>query len=147
MKKVILFFVFLLIMGLFGGCSSDESRDQDTPDVYVPQYGDSLLIYAVNQDEVYAVYDPVSYQDNPEWVRKIIDADGKYYILFLYIFKGEHNGDVVYFIACDSCNSLGYFYDKNGEMLNVDTDYLTFFTETENWKMIYYFNVRMKLYY
>lgn len=140
MRKIFVLFGILLVIGLLSGCSSDE----DVPDVIVPQYGDSVLIYAVGHNEVKAVYEPVPYQDNPEWIKQIIDGEGIFYFLFLNVYKGERDVDVVYFISSDSSNSIGDFYDENGKRLIIETDYLSFFSETNNWKQIYYYNYKMK---
>ena len=140
MKKKCLLWISALLI-ILAGCSTDDEIEAKS-EMLKP--GDSVLVYAVNDKEVTALYEPVPYQDMPEWLQTMVDGKSKFYILYLHIYQGERNGETIYFICKETDNTIGTFYNKNGDYLQPNTDYLTFFSETSNWKLIFYYDYKLE---
>ena len=138
MKKLFLFFSMLLAMILLCACNSDDEKPDE-----VLRPGDYVTIYANGSHETRAVYEPMAYQDFPEWIKSIIDGKEKPYILYLRIFQGEKDGEAIYLTCSEMDDIIGTFYYRNGERFYPETDYATFFSETSNWKLIYYYDYKI----
>lgn len=139
MKKYLIVFGMLLTMGLLNGCSSDDEK----PEAKVLHPGDYVTLYAIGDNETKAIYEPVAYEAFPEWIKTIIDGQGKEYILYLHIYQGERNGEKIYFTCSEADDTYGTVFDKNGERMNLDVDYATFFSETNNWKLVFYYENKL----
>lgn len=151
MKKLLLMMSILLLTGLFFACSSsddingvsegqpstenseNENNDENGEKEMYLQPGDMVCVY----NNVKGVYEPISYHDASEWIKSIFEEDKVIYNI--YLFQGERNGTIVFYLHTDLDSSIGTFYDKDGERLLIETDYDTFFSETNNWKLIYYY--------
>ena len=138
MKKIFLFFSMLLAMGLSSACSSNGEKPDE-----VLRPGDYVTIYANGSHETRAVYEPMAYQDFPEWIKCIIEKKKKTYILYLRVFQGEKDGEAIYLTCSETNNTIGTFYNRYGERLYPETDFATFFSQTCNWKLIYYYDYKI----
>lgn len=137
MKRLFFVMVALFSEGLLCACSSDGVFSDDG----TLQPGDYVLIYSDGYGETRAVYDPISYQTAPEWIKSIIDGKGVDYY-HLCLFQGEKNGELIYFISADTDSTMGSFYDKYGERLAMEKkSYSEFFAETNNWKLIFFYKL------
>jgi hypothetical protein len=133
MKKIFLFFSMLLAMGLSSACSSNGEKPNDV----LLQPGDNVTLYGDGIYEIKAVYSPISYQDAPQWIREIIDNKEKH--LDIYLSQGERNGETIYYSQSVYNSSIGNFLNKDGEYIMIkDMSYIEFFSETSNWKLIFY---------
>ena len=127
MKKVLLLMGVLLTLGLFCACSnSNESSIEEGL-----QPGDIVCVYG----DVKAVYEPISYQNTPEQIKGVLEERGK---LNTYLYQGKRNGATIYLLRTAFDSSIGNFFDENWERVTIDTDYTSFFSETSNWKLIFY---------
>ena len=138
MKKLFLFLSMLLALGLSSACSSNGEKPDE-----VLRPGDYVTIYANGSHETRAVYEPMAYQVFPEWIKSIIDGKEKPYILYLHIYQGENDGETIYLIGSEMDDIIGTFYYRNGERFYPETDYATFFSQTCNWKLIYYYDYKI----
>ena len=134
-KKVFTMMLMLLalVLGAVGCSSDDESSEAEMlhPGDYVTLYSDGNII-------VKAVYEPISYNDAPEWVKVILNEKDNYYYKYIYLFKGEWKDEAIYFIHTEFDSTMGTFFNKNGEILTMNNmSYSDFFSETFNWKLIY----------
>jgi hypothetical protein len=126
MYKTFLISSILLLLGLFCACSSsgDEENDGLKPGDIVSVFGD-----------VKAVYEPISSQNAPEQIKPILlEKGGK----GVHLFQGKRNGETIYYLRTIIDSGVGNFFDENWERLIIDTDYTLFFSETSNWKLIFY---------
>lgn len=137
LKKVLFVLSILLSLGAISACNSDS----DITETKELLPGDSLVLYADGYGVTKAVYQPISYQNAPEWLQAIIDEKGKGNFE-LRVFQGEMEGDVFYLKWDDYYSSIGTFLDKNGERLSLEgkNSYSEFFAGTSNWKLIYYYS-------
>lgn len=136
MKKLLLILGVLLSLGMFCACSSDD----DKPDTGKFQLGDSVIIYGIGSDITRAVYQPIAYQDAPEWIKVIIDGEYEPYV-FLYLYQGEKDGEIIYLKNSQTDSMIGTFFDKNGKIFKVgEISYAEFFAQTSNWKLIFYYS-------
>lgn len=149
MKKVLLTMSILLSTGMFCACSksddltgvidgqssidSNENEEKNGEQEVSLQPGDMVCVY----NNVNGVYEPISYQEAPEWIKPILEECKA--ICNVYLFQGERNGSAIFFLHTDLDSSIGTFFDKDGERLLIETDYDTFFSETSNWKLIFYY--------
>ena len=138
MKKIFLFLSMLLAIGLSSACSSNGEKPDE-----VLRPGDYVTIYANGSHETRAVYEPMAYQDFPDWIKSFIDGKGKSYILYLHICQGEKDGESIYLVCSENDDIIGTFYNRYGERFYPETDYITFFSETSNWKLIYYYDYKI----
>ena len=138
MKKKCLLWISALLI-ILAGCSTDDEIEAKS-EMLNP--GDSVLVYAVNDKEVTALYEPVPYQDMPEWIQTMVDGKGKFYILWLYVFQGEKDNEKIYFTCSETDNTYGTAFNEEGEIIPLNTDYLTFFSEVKDWKLIYYYDYK-----
>ena len=128
--------LIIIAMGLFllTACSNDSDENPEPSNGYY-QPGDIVSVYP----GVNGVYEPISYQDAPEWIKPILEKEGWYNI---YLFQGERHGEIIYLKHSDlDSSSVGYFYDQNGEMIIIETSYESYFSETSNWKLIFYHKI------
>ena len=139
MKKLFLFLIMLLAIGLLSACSGDEEKLGEG----LLQPGDYVTIYANGDHETKAIYEPIPYQNFPDWIKSIIDGKEKTYILYLRIFQGEKDGEAIYLTCSETNNTIGTFYNRYGERLYPETDFATFFSQTCNWKLIYYYDYKI----
>ena len=151
MKKVIFVTGLLFSAGIFCACSNsdektenvkgqssiesseNENNDEDGEKEKNLQLGDIVCVY----NNVKGVYEPISYQEAPEWIMPILEECKA--ICNTYLFQGERKGNIIYFLHTDLDSSIGTFFDKAGERLLIETDYDSFFSETCNWKLIFYY--------
>ena len=150
MKKVLLTMSILLLTGMFCACSksddltgvvdgqssidSNENEEKNGEQEVCLQPGDMVCVY----NNVNGVYEPISCQEAPEWIKPILEEYKA--ICNVYLFQGERNGSTIFFLHTDLDSSIGTFFDKDGERLLIETDYDTFFSETNNWKLIIYYD-------
>ena len=133
MKRSGFIFCLLLVMGLFYACSSSEEVSSD-----VLQPGDQITLYGDGSHEIKAVYMPISYQDAPGWIKRIIDEKDKYWSV--HLFQGERTSETLYFFQATYDSSIGEFLNKEGESLQIgEKSYMEYFSETSNWKLILYY--------
>ena len=122
----------MLAMGmiLLTACSSDSDEKTEPANGYY-QPGDIVSVYP----GVNGVYEPISYQEAPGWIKPILQKEG----YNIYLFQGEWHGETIYLLHTDlDSSSVGYFYDQNGERIIIETSYESYFSETSNWKLIFY---------
>jgi hypothetical protein len=117
-----------------GSCEYENDNENGVKELN-PQPGDMVCVY----NNVKGVYEPISYQETPEWIMPILEECKA--ICNTYLFQGERNGNIIYLLHTDLDSSIGTFYDKDGERLLIETDYDSFFSETNNWKLIIYYSM------
>lgn len=144
-KKVLIYFSMLLAIGLLSACSSDNDSDLVNSDIVNPEFiqsGEQVTMYKDGYGEVKAVYEPISYQKAPEWMKQMIDEKEKWGYYTLYIFKGENNnGETIYAYQSLSLSVPFSILSESGKPVNIgDVSYLEFLSQAKDWKLIYCFS-------
>ena len=119
MKKKLVFIISGLLLFMVMGCSSDDNGN--TPST-VDFYGTEIP------------YSPKSISDMPDWIAPYLQTDS-----YCMVCIGTKDHEVIYHVNNLFSSSLyGWFFDKDGNGINVNTDIQSFVKEIKDWKCIYY---------
>lgn len=156
MKKVLLMMSVLLSIGMFFACSSDDNvigdfdtigdiEEQPSTEggeeeivgksfIPVPLPGTIIpVLPAYSGHEYILVYEPVSYEELPEWFKSRLDPEKP---ATYQLYQGEYNGDIVYDVQSLLFSVIRpYLYDKDGKEL--EGDLLDIYEKINKWVLIY----------
>ena len=137
MKTTRLFIYLHLLLTLAFGAIGCSSKDDESSEADMLHPGDHVTLYSNGKITVKAIYEPISYNDAPEWIKTILNEKDRFG--YIYIYEGERKNETIYLICTEFDSTIGTFLNKNGEKLAMNNiSYSDFFSESFNWKLIFY---------
>ena len=123
MKKVL--FISMLLLGILLTACSKDNENVLPETVTIDYYGTPVP------------YTPMAEQDYPEWLKELKQEMSK---MGLYrICQGTLNDEVVHHLNYWADNSIiGPFYDKDGQPIVVEGDFMSFMSQIRDVRCIYY---------